>query len=206
LNPLVAHPYGSLSIKHISINFLQPVIRTHKDSSIAALIGAFTLHFHLNARRGHTARTFATTLKSGTHSPCLLYRLPLPREEGDAGATRRASATRSHEPSRGTKRVLDFSLSRLTSALTSRSQEGQLLPPPPRSPPPPAAHAPFSPSPAALFSSGPRALSRKARPDRRPLAHSNEFSRAFSRACMGHAHEGTSRPRVPTCGEGRGRS
>lgn len=95
-------------------------------------------------------------LSSSSITPAFSSR---PDEEGDAGATRRASATRSHEPSRGTKRVLGFSslslpLSLTLSlssrsnehALTSCSQEDQLLPlpppPPSHTPPSPAAHAP----------------------------------------------------------------
>jgi len=36
--------------------------RARQAAPNAALIGAFTLRFHLNARRGRAARTFAATL------------------------------------------------------------------------------------------------------------------------------------------------
>lgn len=90
----------------------------HKAPPNAALIGAFTLRFHLNARRGRVVprRTdVRDDLKPGYPTLHVSSRLcSRADKEGDAGATRRASATRSHEPSRGIKRVLDFSLSRQT--------------------------------------------------------------------------------------------
>lgn len=158
----------------------RPAMLMHEALPNAALIGAFTLRFHLNARRGrvmprHVARTFATTLSRDIplSSSLTASRFPplRPDKEGDAGATRRASATRSHEPSRGIKRVLDSSLSRQTNGShESAPKRAQLLPPPPlpppRSPPPLAAHAPsssslffsLSPSLRRLFS--PRAFAR----------------------------------------------
>lgn len=81
-----------------------------------------TFPFKCSARSRHAAprRTdVRDDLKPGYPTLLVSHRFPLPAssrpdKEGDAGATRRASATRSHEPSRGIKRVLDSSLSRQT--------------------------------------------------------------------------------------------
>lgn len=188
----------------------------------AALIGAFTSRIHLNARRGRGARTFVATLSragSLSLSPVVLFAVTSssfssssrPDEEGDARATRRASATRSHEPSRGTKLVLSavsLSLFRPTSrSHENRSQENHssflssstststfaatsgstrfLLFPPPRR--------------GDSFLSLARSHERSSpETDVRSLAYSKRSS-VLTRAHGARTHEGTSRPRVPTC-------
>lgn len=168
------------------------------------------------------ARTFAATLAgiplSASPTAAASSR---PDEEGDAGATRRASATRSHEPSRGTKRfsvspsfsplALSLSLFRSAHALsrvapkratsssssvssfssffstttytiatTSGSTRSLLL---------------LSLSVRGSFPFSPRALSRESGSSARIPGRPSVLTRART----GHAHEGTSRPRVPTC-------
>lgn len=107
----------------------------YKAPPIAALIGSvyLTFPFKCSARSRRTARTFAATLKPRTHSPRVSYTgLPPPRDRTKRAKQGRRDARR---PRGATSRRVglsgfSISLSPATDALTSRSQEGQLLPPP----------------------------------------------------------------------------
>lgn len=160
-------------------------MRMYRAPRNAALIGAFTLRFHLNARRGRGIRG---DLKREDPTLLVPYRSRLLL----ADRTKRAIQGRrdARRPRGATSRrvglsgfLASLSLPVRTNALTSCSQEDQLLPPPPHTPPSPAAHSP------SLFLTGgsflfPCTLSRETRLSRRPLAYSSD--RAFSRTRRGH--------------------
>jgi len=183
--------------------------RAPSCAKCTALIGAFTLRFHLNARRGRAARTFAATL---SRYPTLRLFVTGRRGRRRGDATR-VSLARSLARSRDGR-----SHDSLPRGLASSSSSSpSLLPFQPHL----HLHARrhlrqrtlSSPSPlAALFSPWPsRALTRGSS-DRRPLAYPRAAESVLTRARTGHAHTGTrvvcgsppssSRPPSrPTCAE-----
>lgn len=168
-------------------------MRMYRAPRNAALIGAFTLRFHLNARRGRGIRG---DLKREDPTLLVPYRSRLLL----ADRTKRAIQGRrdARRPRGATSRRVG--LSGFLASLSPRSDERshELLP---RGPAPSSTSTyatisgsatlpPFS-SPAALFSSLARSHERLVSTDVRSHTRATERS---------HAHEeGTSRPRVPTC-------
>lgn len=154
-----------------------------------------------------------STLKLGTHSPRLLYRLPPPRDRTKRATQGRRDARRPRGATSRRVGLSGFSTS-LSPAFDERSHESLPRGPASSSTSTTIRFTTTSGSTRSLLSfAGGSFLLRLSRALTRGSSRLTTSARilgrprAFSRACTGHAHEDTSRPRVPiTCGESRGGS